>query len=332
VPGRDLVVVGGSAGCVEPMRAMFADLPADLPATVLVVAHVPPRGQSALARILDRAGAMPVSDARAGASLEPGHAYVAVPDKHLLVHAGSIMLSSAPRQNAVRPSVDALFRSAARWHGAQTIGVLMSGVLDDGAAGLAAIDELGGVGVVQDPADAVFPGMPESALAVLEHAIVRPGSLLGATVAELAGRPIEEPARTIHEDLIKETEMTANSAAVRPEQIGEPVALGCPECGGGLSVVAAGATGTAEYFRCHVGHIYSPLNLLAAQRDEIEAGLWTAVSMLEEQATVHQRLAERANANSAPITMRHQRATATELLRAAEIIRKHFPDIARTPR
>jgi two-component system, chemotaxis family, protein-glutamate methylesterase/glutaminase len=283
------------------------------------VIHTSPDRPLALARILDRCGTVPVTVADHSALLQPGHAYVAVPGRHLILRDGSAILTSTAKQNRARPAIDALFRSAARWYGPRTIGIVLSGVLDDGAAGLAAVDARGGVCIVQDPAEAPYPGMPQAALSVVPDALIRSTADLAATVDGLcrnAGTPetVSETPDHIGADMIAD----ANEIAI-------PVGLGCPDCGGGLSSIQIGA---AEYYRCHVGHGYAPANLLAAQHEKAEAGLWTAISMLQEQAAVHERLAERAQAHGGILTARHQRAAADELRRAADTIGKHFPETA----
>ena len=216
MPTRDLVVIGGSAGSVVPMRAIFADLPADLPAAVLVVAHMPPVGRSALAHILDRAGQLPVAEARDGEPIDIGRAYVAVPDRHLLIDHETLRLSDGPRENGTRPCVDALFRSAARWYGPRAIGIVLSGALHDGAAGLAAIAAAGGVTIVQDPADAMFDSMPRAALAVAGRADVLPGGRLGASITQRVGGSIEDP----HESAGCHTATTTDIAAEGKADLG----------------------------------------------------------------------------------------------------------------
>jgi two-component system chemotaxis response regulator CheB len=303
---------------------VISDLPADLPAALLVATHMPARGHSQLPEILDRCGPLPAVRAEQGEPLVPGHVYVAVPDHHLLVHDGRMRLSRAPRQNRARPAVDALFRSAARWHGSRTVGVVLSGALDDGAAGLAAIDAAGGACVVQDPADALYAGMPEAARTVVPHAVAAPARSLGDQIHALVTEEITATAPALRGDLITETDMAQNDAPVRmSQQPGRPVALSCPDCSGGMNLVE---TGSAVHYTCHVGHVWSPQTLIAAQQDKIEQALWTAVSILEEQASMHDSLASRAVEGVGVLTRNHQRAAAEEIRKAATIIRKHFPE------
>src|SRR4051794_23232341 len=165
---RDVVVVAASAGGIEALRSMLAGVPADFDAAILVVLHMPPTGGQTLPRILQRAGHLPASSARDGEALRPGHIYVCVGDHHLLVANGHVHVRRGPTENGSRPAADPLFRSAARYYGARVIGVILSGTLSDGTAGLLAVRQRGGIAVVQDPDDALYDGMPRSALAYVD--------------------------------------------------------------------------------------------------------------------------------------------------------------------
>jgi two-component system chemotaxis response regulator CheB len=203
--GRDIVVVAASAGGLVPLRQFLAGLPADLPASVLTVLHIPPTGGQALPRILDRSGPLPAAAATDGEKLTAGRVYVAPPDHHLLVVDGTVRLSRGPRQNGVRPAADPMFRSAALYAGPRTIAVVLSGTLEDAALGCATVERRGGRVLVQDPAQAAYPGMPESALAATRHAVTRPVSELAGLVSRLAAE--DRPAPDDHPEPDLEAEV-----------------------------------------------------------------------------------------------------------------------------
>jgi two-component system chemotaxis response regulator CheB len=322
---RHVVVVGASAGGVEALRDFVGGLPADLPAAVLVVTHLPEVGTSSLPEILRRCGPLPAAAARQGEQLRAGCIYVAVHDRHLLVKGDRVLLSGAPKQNRARPAIDALFRSAARWFDSRAVGVVLSGALDDGAAGAAAIAASGGGIAVQDPRDAQMGSMPAAALAVVPDAAVAPATRLGAEVQRLLLHHDGSPSATVSDDMIREAEMMESPmAGGHGPTPGEPAALSCPDCTGGMNIVR---TGPAVHYLCHVGHAWSPHALAAAQREKIEVALWTAVSMLEEQSAVHRQVAEEAARGGAGLTIRHQLAAAEEAMHAAGVIRRNFPDL-----
>src|SRR5690242_2834680 len=195
--GRDIVTVAASAGGFEPLRTLLAGLPADFPASVLAVLHIPATGGRTLPRILDRAGVLPAAAAVDGEPLQAGRVYVAPPDVHLMVVDGMVRTSRGPRQNGVRPSADPLFRSAALYGGPRTIGVVLSGMLDDGALGAASVEQRGGRVIVQDPADAAYDSMPRCAIAATRCPAIRPAAAIAELVTRLtrekAGMPVAEP-------------------------------------------------------------------------------------------------------------------------------------------
>jgi two-component system chemotaxis response regulator CheB len=199
--GRDIVTVAASAGGLEPLRTLLEALPADLHASVLVVLHIPATGGRTLPRILDRAGVLPAAAAVDGEPLRPGRVYVAPPDLHLLVVDGLVRTSRGPRQNGVRPSADPLFRSAALYGGPRTIGVVLSGTLDDGALGAAAVEQRGGYVIVQDPDDAAYDSMPRCALATTRHPAIRPAGKIAELLTRLTREEVVVPADEPPDDL-----------------------------------------------------------------------------------------------------------------------------------
>lgn len=316
---RDLIVVGGSAGAHTALRKMLARLPADLPAAVVVVTHLAPGARSVLADMLARDSTLPVAPATDGAPLRLGHVHVAVPNRHLVIGAGDVLrLTAGPRDNGARPAVDPLFHAAARWAGPRVIGVVLSGSLDDGAAGLATVTARGGAALVQDPGDARFPGMPRAALAAVPSAVVAPTAELAKVITEWVGRPVPD-AGPAGEALIWETDMIADgrSDARYP---GRPVALGCPECGGGMY---ESRTGDAVHYVCHAGHAWSPQAFVAARDDGVEEALWTAISAMQEKITMLGEMAAQAERTGNEPGARAYRAEAGRVGRAVEVVREH---------
>src|SRR5215208_5246247 len=162
------IVIGASAGGLEPLRDVVAQLPGDLPAPVFVVMHLPPNHKSYLPEILSKTGSLPALHPTDNTKIEVGFIYVAPPDHHLLIDGGHIAVKRGPKENGFRPSIDALFRSAAYSYGPGAIGVVLSGALNDGTSGLWSIKRLGGIAIVQDPYEARYPSMPRSALEYIE--------------------------------------------------------------------------------------------------------------------------------------------------------------------
>ena len=282
-----VVVVGASAGGVEALRTLAAGLSADLPAAVLVVLHVSATGRSLLADILDRVSPLPCTPAKDGEAVEAGRIYVAPPDCHLTLVDGRVRLTLGPRENGHRPAIDPLFRSAAVAFGKRCCGVILSGTRDDGTIGLAAIKRSGGVAIVQDPHDAHYPGMPESAIANVDVDAVLPVAEIGAAIARLTGGSVLPP------DPGPRRPTLAGGAEVAPVH---PPPI-CPECGGTLTQHHVDGV-TA--FRCHVGHQYAPLSLLDEQSEAVESALWSGVRVLRERAALLHRLADDAATRGRP--------------------------------
>jgi two-component system chemotaxis response regulator CheB len=289
---HDVIVIGASAGGVEAISRVVADLPRDLQASVMVVLHIS-RGKSYLPEILTRAGRLRAEHPEDGRPIEYGRIYVAPPDQHLLVESGRLRVAHSASENGVRPAVDPLFRSAARVYGGRVIGVILTGTLDDGTAGIAAVREAGGITIVQDPDEAFAPGMPRSAIGSGHVDHVLPlrdiGLLLGALVQEDA--PARLPSADHPHLRPMEPDLGVMPLALRgTDRPGEPSVFSCPECHGTLW--EADEQGLLRY-RCRVGHVYSPESMIAAQTDEVDRALWTALRTLEERAALSYRLAER---------------------------------------
>ncbi len=306
MPERDIIVVGASAGGVETLTTLVRGLPPDLPAAVFVVLHFPAHTTSLLPAILSRAGALPARHAEDGEEIVNGRIYIAPPDRHLLVERGVVRVTSGPRENGHRPAVDPLFRSAARAYARRVVGVVLSGTLDDGTAGLQAIKTCDGVAVVQDPADALFSGMPLSAIENVAVDQVLPAAAIAPYLARLARdtTPQDGPAPTRGTDLtgdvrLEEMDMAAPDMVVpdSDDKVGDPSPFGCPECGGVLRELREGEL---VRYRCRVGHAYGADSLLAAQSDGVEDALWSALRALEESESLARRLAARPRTQPTP--------------------------------
>ena len=289
---RDVVVVGGSAGSLEPLYRLAAALPADLPGSVAVTIHIGGQARSRLPQLLQRRGPLPAAHARTGEPLQPGRIYVAPPDYHLLMPAGMVELSNGPRMNHTRPAVDAMFASAARWFGDRVVAVVLSGGLDDGAVGAALVEQAGGLVVVEDPKEAAQPSMPQAALLAAPSAVAVPGARLGEVVCGMLGERglMSWPRPTPREGEVS-MEESSDLQFLAPEETGL-TRLACPDCGGAL---AEAVLPHITYYRCHVGHQFGPQSLAAAQAEAAEGKLWAAVAALEETAALARHLASHAD-------------------------------------
>ncbi len=273
---KDIVVIGSSAGGVTALQRLCAALPADLPAAVFVAQHLSPSTRSLLPQLLDRAGPLPVVAPSDGQAIEPGHVYVAIPDHHMLLREGHVLMRRGPYENRTRPAVNALFRSAAVHYGSRAIGVVLTGLLDDGTEGLIAIKAAGGMSVVQDPDDAEWPSMPLNALKRDHVDISTPLSELGAILSRMT-RETAGPTTPLPPEYAIEDRFAAQEFAVmEPELItpGQPSRISCPDCGGVLNQVVAQEE---VRFRCQIGHAFTPLGLASAQSEELERALAVAV-------------------------------------------------------
>jgi two-component system, chemotaxis family, protein-glutamate methylesterase/glutaminase len=293
-PRVHTIAVGASAGGIEALRELVGALPADFPGVVLVVLHVAPVGTSVLPQILTRAGALEAVHAEDGMKLRGGHIYVAPPDRHLLVAGGYVKLGRGPRVNGHRPAIDPLFTSAAHSYGEGAAGVVLSGVLDDGTAGLMVIKRHGGATFAQDPAEALYAAMPRSAIDFVAPDRVASAHELGVAIGELvqAAPPppgtAATPAPAIGDRIVE----VDRGASDRP-QPGVPTGLTCPDCQGGIW--ESEDDGIVR-LRCRVGHEYSAESFMLAQGDRVEMALWTALRTLEERAALHRRMASRLRA------------------------------------
>ena len=285
--------------------------------------HLPAAARSYLADILARSCALPVRQARRDLPLVPGEVVVAHPDAHLLVVDDRIVLGSGPRENGSRPSHDAMLRSAALARGTRVIGAVLTGLLDDGAAGLHVVDRYGGLCLVQDPDDADFPSMPTAALRAVPTARSLPLPALAEevvrAVAEVPPAEPMVPEEQWQRDLA-ELQSALGRSPVMPDgsPAGDPSPYACPDCHGVLNTVPD--PGVLR-FRCRTGHAWSAESLVAQQDTDVEEALWTALRVLEERAEMSRRLADMATTNGREWTQGHFLTRASEADRSAELLR-----------
>jgi two-component system, chemotaxis family, protein-glutamate methylesterase/glutaminase len=323
-----LVVVGASAGGVEALRDLVSALPSGLPACILIVLHMPPDAPSALPAILRRAGDMSVRQAQDGDQLQAGQVLVAQPDHHLVIVDGRVAVTRGPKENGHRPAVDVLFRSAARARRSDVLGLVLSGVLDDGAAGAVAIEASGGRVAVQSFAEALYEGMPRAAA----HAAGSAHELPVAQMARLIGAWAEEHGQSAAEagDIASGQTREVGMATLDPEAMhdpdrpGDPSGFGCPDCAGALFRIEEGRL---VRYRCRVGHAWSAESLLARQAVDLESALWMALRSLEEQAALNAELGERVRGSEHARTAARFDANAQDAVQAAELVRQLIADI-----
>jgi two-component system chemotaxis response regulator CheB len=311
MPERDIIVIGASAGGVEPLMDLARGLPADLPAAVFVVLHLPTSARSALPSILRSSGPLPAAHPVNDEVIRPGQIYVAPPNSHLILSGGRVRLDQGPRLNGVRPSVDALFHSAAREYGPRVVGVLLSGTLGDGSDGLRTIVMSGGKAVVQDPVEARFVGMPNAGLARADVDYVLRAVQIAPLLARLAGNEIEEPMASEAPD--DQSDLPPASEEKSPNAAS---GLTCPSCNGSLWETPGDPV---PGFECRVGHRFSGEAFLGQQAAAVEAAIWSAVNSLQERADTLRRVAARLDESSA--LRRRYQERAAEAQAQAETIR-----------
>ena len=293
MPNRDIVVIGASAGGIEALTTLAAGLPRGFPAAVFVVLHMPAESPGILPDILTRAGVLPALNVHDGEIFRPGHIYVALPDHHLLVEPdGHVRVTRGPKENRFRPAVDPLFRSAVRAFGPRVIGVILTGGLDDGTAGIWAVKRQGGTAVVQDPADAAVPSMPANALKHVRVDYCVPLSEIAPLLARLTGTPAEgEGAYPVSEQMEIEVKIAGEEKAidVGVMKLGAMSPFTCPECHGSLLEMKEE---DLLRFRCHTGHAFTVNSLLADLTENVEDSLWTTIRSIEESAMLMSHMAE----------------------------------------
>jgi two-component system chemotaxis response regulator CheB len=303
VSGHDIVVIGTSAGGLKALSAVLRELPSGLGAAIFVVQHLAADKRSYLPDLLGDITDLPVSSPADHEKFQTGHVYVAAPDYHLLLNDDCVRVMRGPQENRFRPSIDALFRSAARAHGSRVIGMVLTGYLDDGTVGLQTIKKRGGITVVQDPAEAEYPSMPKTALRYVEIDHIVPIAGAGQLLVRLVSEPPASqetfpitPAIEI-ESNIAEQIMNTKEFLENVEQIGERTTYTCPDCNGAIWQI-----GDEEplKLRCHVGHSFTGEVFSEEQSRNVESALWSAIRIMEEKVTFTRQLAERKRKQQMP--------------------------------
>lgn len=296
MPKRDLVVIGGSAGALEVLQQFARALPENFQAAILIVIHTSSHAGSLLPEIISRAGKLRAVHPSDGTLIEKGNIYIAPPDFHMIIEGDRLRVLQGPKENLHRPAIDPTFRSAAAYYGPRTIGVIVSGMLDDGTSGMMVIRAAGGETVVQDPHEAMFAAMPQHALEQVPDSRVIKIAELAGLLGTLTTEEVEAP--TVQNNAaisaaIKEIRLAeTNMAEIEDEhRIGKPSSLACPDCGGVLWEIDQ--EGLLR-FRCRVGHAFTARHLETEQRHAVEGALWAALRALEESASLYRRMAQRA--------------------------------------
>jgi two-component system chemotaxis response regulator CheB len=286
------IFIGASSGGVYAMLELAAALPANFPVPVFLVQHIGAH-RSQLAQLLNARGPNLAVEARDGDAPAAGTIHVAPPDHHMLLEGGVIRVKRGPKEHHARPAIDPLFRSAALEMGAAAIGVVLTGLLDDGSAGLRAIKDCGGSAVVQDPADAFEPSMPRAALSVVRADHVVPLSRMAGVLLALAGAEVGAPGQPPCEPSpALRQEHAAGEGGHTMEKLKEiatPSTFSCPDCGGVLFELD---DKRPVRYRCHTGHAFSLRSLAATQEQVTDAALWTGLRVLQEKEAILRRLAD----------------------------------------
>ncbi|MBX5171094.1 chemotaxis protein CheB [Rhizobium sp. NZLR1b] len=316
---KDIIAIGGSTGSGAVLKTLVADLPADLPATVFVSTHIPSNSPGFLPEMLAARSKLPVTQAVDGQPIERGHVYLAAPDRHLLLMGETIMFGAGPRENMARPSIDPMFRSAALSFGPRVVGLVLTGMLNDGAAGLHAIKSNGGTAVVQHPLDAVADQMPLAALEAVEVDHVAAAADLGRFLTDLAGSEAGPSLDLPSDELRLEVEIAAGGQTGSAElrKIASPIAMTCPDCHGVLSEVRGSRP---LRFRCQIGHAYTA-DALAGHIDELDEAIRIAMRVMEERVTLVERMARDARDTGRTTVAELYEARAAEYRRYSATLR-----------
>ena len=317
-----IIAIGTSAGGVRALKTIVKQLPKDFTASVFIVQHISNETSSNLAKVLHDIGQLKVKFAEDKEAIEPGRIYLAPPDLHLLLEQGRMRVVRGPRENLVRPAIDPLFRSAAVTYRSYVTGVILTGMMDDGTAGLQAIKACGGMAIVQDPDDAAYSSMPKSAIAnVAVDRITSVAKIPDILKERVCQTP--KPVTKIPADLELEVPI-ARDAITSPEtmaKIGTPVAHSCPSCGGPLWQIGENnKQDSLLRYRCHIGHAFTSDTLVEEQNEATEKALWVALRTLEERSRLLKNMGDRYSEKGAiSLAKTHQKRSLEALEHSMQI-------------
>jgi two-component system chemotaxis response regulator CheB len=320
VKHRSIVVIGTSAGGGMLLPQLIKQFTPEMNIVVLVVMHLSKRaiGDMMVSR-LQKSTSYPCKIPRQGETLKTRHIYIAKPDHHLIIKGSKMLVGRGPMENRYRPSIDTLFRSAAATHGADVIGIVLTGMLEDGAIGMVAIRRAGGVCIIQDPNEAQYPDMPMAVLNQLKPDFSVPVSEMGKALSTVLERKRNKTKRSIPADIVKEARIAEQvQIGIEPlKEIGAHSVYSCPDCGGGLWELNGTGNGNDDgttHYRCHVGHAFTSQGLLTGMEVSTEAALWTALRIIEERKNLLRKIEakEKQGGNRRLAVTYHKRAKELE--------------------
>jgi two-component system chemotaxis response regulator CheB len=289
---KHVVVVGASAGGFQAVSKLLSTLPEHMPAAIFVVIHLAKASQAGIIQsYFEKESKYTCRIPEHEEEIKAGMIYFAPPDYHMLLKADKILLTKGPHENRWRPSINVLFRSAAAVYDSRTVGIIMSGMMDDGTSGMSAVKRSGGICIVQEPSEAEYPDMVQNVLNNVDVDYQVPVSDMGYILDDIFSKPVLN-SQPIPEEVKLEAEITERMATSISslEQIAVRSNYSCPDCGGGLWEIK---NEKEPRFRCYTGHAYSAHSLLEKQGEELEESVWVSIRMLEERRNLLLQLAHR---------------------------------------
>lgn len=321
---RNIIVIGASAGGFEAIKKIVSGFPANFDASVFIVWHMSSDVRGILPQVLSKVGKLPASNAIDREPVKAGRIYIAPPDYHLVLEKELVRITKGPKENRFRPAIDPLFRSAAYVYSNRVIGIILSGALDDGTAGLWAIKQRGGIAMVQDPEEAEVQSMPENAIKAVKVDYILPADEIGETLLKISSEDVEDLKLTDmeqEENLKKEIEVSLEDEALKMKlfETGELTPYTCPECHGVLSAIREGRR---VRYRCHTGHAFTADSLLSSISENIETSFWNAIRNVQESVFLLNHMGDHFAEMNEPNVAAGFFKKAKESLQRAEFIRK----------